>query len=151
MALGAIYIGSSAAFNAFVGVGVICLGASYAMPVAVALAGGRRAFRVHALGASSIVGERYVNQDGVRRKEGQSVTVYDNGPPFTLGRWGAAINAVAVLWVIFEIVLFSMPDEIPVTRSSMSKSSYVSFRMKGDCLTTICRLCIGGFCRIRCH
>ncbi|TFY77230.1 hypothetical protein EWM64_g6782 [Hericium alpestre] len=40
--LGLIYLGSSTAFNAFVGVPVICLGASYAMPVAVSLARGRR-------------------------------------------------------------------------------------------------------------
>ncbi|KAF9472632.1 amino acid transporter [Pholiota conissans] len=40
--LGLIFLGSTAAFNAFVGVAVICLGASYAMPVAASLANGRR-------------------------------------------------------------------------------------------------------------
>ena len=40
--LGLIYLGSSAAFNAFASVGVICLGSSYAMPVVVSLARGRR-------------------------------------------------------------------------------------------------------------
>ncbi|KAL1741306.1 amino acid transporter [Schizophyllum fasciatum] len=39
--LGLIFLGSSAAFNAFVGVEVMCLGASYAIPVIVLLAGGR--------------------------------------------------------------------------------------------------------------
>lgn len=39
--LGVIYFGSTAAFNAFSGVGVICLTASYAVPIAVSLAGGR--------------------------------------------------------------------------------------------------------------
>ncbi|KAG5349528.1 hypothetical protein C0989_003301 [Termitomyces sp. Mn162] len=45
--LGLIYLGSSAAFNAFVGVGVICLGASYAMPIAILLFGkeGRKQVR----------------------------------------------------------------------------------------------------------
>ncbi|KAJ6492780.1 amino acid permease-domain-containing protein, partial [Mycena vitilis] len=40
--LGLIYLGSSAAFNAFVGVAVMCLGSSYAMPVAISLMNGRK-------------------------------------------------------------------------------------------------------------
>lgn len=40
--LGLIYFGSSAAFNAFSGIGVICLTLSYAVPIAVSLFGGRR-------------------------------------------------------------------------------------------------------------
>lgn len=40
--LGLIYLGSSAAFNAFSSVGVICLGTSYALPVAISLMNGRR-------------------------------------------------------------------------------------------------------------
>ncbi|EIW60115.1 amino acid transporter [Trametes versicolor FP-101664 SS1] len=40
--LGLIFLGSSAAFNAFVGVEVMCLGASYAIPIIVLLAGGRK-------------------------------------------------------------------------------------------------------------
>ena len=88
LALGLIFLGSTAAFNAFVGVAVICLGASYAMPVAASLANGRR-------------------------------DVAD--APFSLGRWGYAINTFAVLWVAFSIVLFSMPAVIPVTRVSMSE------------------------------
>jgi amino acid transporter len=39
--LGLIYFGSSAAFNAFSGVGVIALTAAYAMPIAVSLVDGR--------------------------------------------------------------------------------------------------------------
>ena len=39
--LGVIYFGSSAAFNAFSGVGVICLTVSYCVPVAVSFFGGR--------------------------------------------------------------------------------------------------------------
>ncbi|KAL5328399.1 hypothetical protein ACEPPN_001898 [Leptodophora sp. 'Broadleaf-Isolate-01'] len=39
--LGVLYFGSSAAFNAFSGVGVICLTVSYAVPIAVSLLGGR--------------------------------------------------------------------------------------------------------------
>ena len=40
--LGIIYFGSPAAFNAFSGVGVICLTTSYAVPIAVSLIGGRK-------------------------------------------------------------------------------------------------------------
>lgn len=92
--LGLIYLGSSAAFNAFVGVAVICLGASYAMPIAILL----------------------FNGNG--RKE-------MDGAPFSLGRWGWTANVVALLWVVFEIVLFSMPAVIPVTQVTMNYASVV--------------------------
>ncbi|KAF9074339.1 amino acid transporter [Rhodocollybia butyracea] len=91
--LGLIYLGSSAAFNAFVGVAVMCLGASYAMPVFISLINGREA-------------------------------MVDS--PFPLGkRRGFIINLSAVLWVCFEIVLFSMPAVVPVTKSSMNYASVV--------------------------
>ncbi|RDB17717.1 Choline transport protein [Hypsizygus marmoreus] len=90
--LGLIYLGSSAAFNAFVGVAVICLSASYAMPIALSLAGGR-----------SEMGDA----------------------PYKLGRWGKPLNAWAVAWVIFEIVLFSMPAVVPVTQVTMNYASVV--------------------------
>ncbi|KXN92553.1 Amino-acid permease BAT1 [Leucoagaricus sp. SymC.cos] len=90
--LGLIFLGSSAAFNAFVGVAVICLGASYAMPVLLSVLNQRRGM---------------------------------NGAPYSLGRWGFFINWFAVLWVLFEIVLFSMPAVIPVTLTSMNYASVV--------------------------
>jgi amino acid transporter len=86
--LGLVYLCSSAAFNAFAGVAVMCLGASYAMPVAISLMNARR-------------------------------DVHD--APFNLGRFGTVINVVAVLWIMFVTVLFSMPAVIPVTRWSMSE------------------------------
>ncbi|KAI0835229.1 amino acid transporter [Hypoxylon sp. FL0890] len=43
--LGVIYFGSSAAFNAFSGVGVIALTASYATPIVVSMLGGRQTVR----------------------------------------------------------------------------------------------------------
>ncbi|VUC26891.1 unnamed protein product [Clonostachys rosea] len=43
--LGLIYFGSTAAFNAFSGVGVMCLTASYAAPIAISLATGRKQIR----------------------------------------------------------------------------------------------------------
>ncbi|KAJ3568098.1 hypothetical protein NP233_g5935 [Leucocoprinus birnbaumii] len=90
--LGLIFLGSSTAFNAFVGVAVICLGASYAMPVFLAVLDRRR----------------------------QMVDA-----PYNLGRWGYIINWLAVLWVLFEIVLFCMPAVVPVTSSSMNYASVV--------------------------
>ena len=29
--------------------------------------------------------------------------------PWTLGRWGPAINVVAVVWIVFMVVLMSLP------------------------------------------
>ena len=45
--LGLIYLGSSTAFNAFVGVAVVCLGTSYALPVAISLAWAAGRFQMH--------------------------------------------------------------------------------------------------------
>ncbi|KAL4071524.1 amino acid/polyamine transporter I [Scleroderma yunnanense] len=92
VALGLIYLGSSTAFNAFVGVAVMCLGASYAMPVVISLMNGRKDMR---------------------------------DAPFCLGRAGMTVNVVAVLWVVFSIVLFSMPAVVPVTRVTMNYASVV--------------------------
>lgn len=111
--LGLIYLGSSTAFNAFVGVAVMCLGASYALPVAISLVGGRR-------------------------------EVAD--APFGLGRLGAAVNAIAVLWIAFAIVLFSMPANVPVTRVTMSCVSFLLYETSAD-LTF--RLRLGSVCRVR--
>ncbi|XP_006455729.1 hypothetical protein AGABI2DRAFT_187912 [Agaricus bisporus var. bisporus H97] len=90
--LGLIFLGSSAAFNAFVGVAVICLGASYAMPVLLSVLNRRREM---------------------------------HDAPYNLGRFGYFINGFAVVWVMFEIVLFSMPAVIPVTSTSMNYAPVV--------------------------
>ena len=86
--LGLIYLGSSTAFNAFVGVAVMCLGSSNAMAIGVSL---------------------------FNRRKGVA------GSPFSLGKFGIFLNIIAVLWIAFEIVLFSMPAVVPVTPSSMSE------------------------------
>ncbi|KAL1741289.1 amino acid/polyamine transporter I [Schizophyllum fasciatum] len=91
--LGLVYLGSSAAFNAFVGVEAMCLGASYAVPILVLMLNGRKGL-------------------GGRR----------GGPPYALGRWGWVANIVAVLWVGLEMVLFSMPAVLPVEKETMSES-----------------------------
>jgi hypothetical protein len=38
-----LYFGSSAAFNAFIGVAVICLGSSYLVPISISFFSGRKA------------------------------------------------------------------------------------------------------------
>ncbi|KAI3614804.1 hypothetical protein WG66_003353 [Moniliophthora roreri] len=90
--LGLIYLGSSTAFNAFVGVAVICLGASNGMTILISLMNGRK-------------------------------DMVDS--PFPLGKWGVPLNTIAVLWVMFEIVLFCMPAVVPVTRVTMNYASVV--------------------------
>ena len=86
--LGLIYLGSSTAFNAFVGVAVMCLGSSNAMAISVSL---------------------------FNRRKGVA------GSPFSLGKFGIFLNIISVLWIAFEIVLFSMPAVVPVTPSSTSE------------------------------
>ncbi|KAL1682103.1 amino acid/polyamine transporter I [Schizophyllum commune] len=98
--LGLIYLGSSAAFNAFVGVEVMCLGASYVIPIIVLLVGGRR---------------------GVEGSLGKGI----EGAPYALGKWGWVCNVVAVLWVALEMVLFSMPAVLPVEEGTMNYASVV--------------------------
>ena len=86
--VGLLDLGSTAALNAFIGVSVLCLGSSYALPVAILLVNGR---------------------NGVE------------GTTFYMGKIkGAIVNVCAVVWVLFQIVLFSMPAVIPVTPVSMS-------------------------------
>ncbi|KAJ8073084.1 hypothetical protein PM082_019952 [Marasmius tenuissimus] len=90
--LGLVSLGPRTAYNAFVGVAVMCLGASNAMAIGVSLADRRRG-------------------------------VVDS--PFSLGKLGPPLNIIAVLWIAFEIVLFSMPAVVPVTPFSMNYASVV--------------------------
>ncbi|KAF3344696.1 hypothetical protein VD0002_g7579 [Verticillium dahliae] len=45
--------------------------------------------------------------------------------PYPLGRFGYLINGISVLWIVFAVVIFSMPVAIPVTASSMNYASVV--------------------------
>ncbi|KAJ5920774.1 hypothetical protein N7466_009100 [Penicillium verhagenii] len=40
--------------------------------------------------------------------------------PFTLGRWGAPINYVAVIWVLFISTILFFPTQMPVTAANMN-------------------------------
>jgi len=90
--LGLIYLGSTAAFNAFVGVAVMCLQASNSMPIFISLLDSRKSIESGAEGFS------------------------------LKGPWGWILNILAVTWTLFQIVLFSMPAVRPVTKTSMSAS-----------------------------
>ncbi|KAJ4156176.1 hypothetical protein NW754_007800 [Fusarium falciforme] len=49
-----------------------------------------------------------------------------NGARFTCGPIiGAMVNYVALLWILFQVVLFSMPTALPVTAVSMNYASVV--------------------------
>jgi amino acid transporter len=45
--------------------------------------------------------------------------------PFSLGKFGFAINCVTIAWICLAIVLFCMPVAIPVTPASMNYASVV--------------------------
>jgi amino acid transporter len=98
LVLGLLFLGSSTAFNAFIGVAVVCLGASYAMPIVISLANGRRGV-----------------QDAPWSFQGAHA-----------GPLGVIVNVLAVGWVLFEIVLCCMPAIVPVTKVSMSCVFYSS-------------------------
>lgn len=92
MALGLINLGSTSAFTAFISVGVIALAVSYAIPILISMAHGRRA----------VLQARW-----------------------TTGKIGWLFNTVAVAWIVFETVLFSMPLALPTTVEAMNYASVV--------------------------
>ena len=51
--------------------------------------------------------------------------------PFSLGRLGSTINAVAVLWAILLIILSFLPTERPVTKENMNYVVVVSVGLIG--------------------
>lgn len=50
---------------------------------------------------------------------------------FSLGKFGAAINATAVAWVTFLDILYCFPTAMPVTPQNMSFVSVVSVGLVG--------------------
>ena len=50
---------------------------------------------------------------------------------FSLGKFGVAINATAVTWVIFLDILYCFPTAVPVTPQNMSFVSVVSAGLVG--------------------
>jgi hypothetical protein len=44
---------------------------------------------------------------------------------FSLGKFGFAINVATVVWILFAIILFCMPNAIPVTNTTMNYAGVV--------------------------
>ena len=93
MLLGIINIGSTAAFLAFVSVGVQALGLSYLIPIAISLVCKREQVMKARWNLGSIA--------------------------------GPIVNVIAIAWIGFELVLFSMPTALPVTATTMNYASVV--------------------------
>ncbi|KAJ5217987.1 uncharacterized protein N7498_000086 [Penicillium cinerascens] len=51
--------------------------------------------------------------------------------PFSLGRYGFAINLIAVIWVVLLDILSCFPTEMPVTKENMNYVSVVSVGLTG--------------------
>jgi amino acid transporter len=49
----------------------------------------------------------YLNWRNKRRRQGEYTTA--ETAPWTLGRWGTAINVIAIVWTAFITVIFSLP------------------------------------------
>jgi uncharacterized BrkB/YihY/UPF0761 family membrane protein len=49
----------------------------------------------------------YLNWRNKRRRRGEYTT--SETAPWTLGRWGTAINVIAIVWTAFITVIFSLP------------------------------------------
>ena len=45
----------------------------------------------------------------INRRRGAGEYTTPETAPWSLGRWGSALNAVAVVWVLFLTVIFSLP------------------------------------------
>lgn len=93
--LGCIYLGSTAAFNAFVSVGLILQQVSFAIPAALLL--------YHKRSNAVLPKGRYVR----------------------LGPFGVIANLVTVLFAILITIFYCFPTELPVTGSNMSKSVFL--------------------------
>jgi amino acid transporter len=109
LALGLIYFGAAAAFNAFSGVGVICLTLSYAAPILCSVLGGRK---------QVVEGQFYLGPLGLFCNVvaiGKSIT-------YTLL---FMLLTITVAWSALATPLFCMPTYLPVTPVSMNYASVV--------------------------
>lgn len=51
--------------------------------------------------------------------------------PFTLGKWGTAINYLAILWVLFISVVLFFPPKRPVTGANMYGQLFIFLITRG--------------------
>jgi choline transport protein len=92
--IGCIYLGSTSAFNAFIGTGLILQHVTYAFPAALLM---------------------YRKRSSVWLPQSRSFRL-----PSIVG-WAA--NTVTVLFAVFVLIFYCFPVAMPVTGSNMSKSA----------------------------
>jgi len=90
--IGCVYLGSTTAFSAIIGTGLVLQQITYAIP-AILMMYRRRA-------------PQYLPSSG----------------HFNLGKFGWVINGITVAWSALQLVLYNLPVAIPVSALSMSKS-----------------------------
>lgn len=95
--LGLIYVGNTTAFNAILSMAVLGMYASYLLPIAYMM----------------IYGRTPTSHRTVRFG------------PFSLGRWGIVVNAIAILWGTLAMLFSMFPSYQPVTPENMNYSSVV--------------------------
>lgn len=105
---GLLYFGSSAAYNAFSGVGVISLNTAYVAPVAMSLFTGRKRIKT---------GRFYLGHLGT------FCNVAAIGNCISWIEWAEFANFEA--WCLLAIPLFCMPSTIPVTASTVNYAPVV--------------------------
>lgn len=133
IALGLIYFGSSAAFNAFSGVGVICLTTSYAMPIAVSLLNKREAIKDASfhLGKLGLVcnyislGTFFSSLHSLELVFAVPSSVPEEKGFGCFRPFVANSSATIQAWSLLAIPLFCMPTVIPVAATSMNYASVV--------------------------
>lgn len=109
--LGVIYFGSTAAFNAFSGVGVICLTVSYAIPIIVSLLGGRKQ-----------IAEGEFNMGAF----GLFCNIVAIGMLLIMNTsWQCETNPQPTAWSALAVPLFCMPSYLPVTVASVNYAPVV--------------------------
>lgn len=103
-----IYFGSTAAFNAFSGVGVITLTLSYAVPILASVMDGRKQIKEGSfyLGALGV----FANWVAIS-KASQQICI--------------AFLTISIVWSALVIPLFCMPTFLPVTLETMNYASVV--------------------------
>jgi choline transport protein len=115
--IGCIYLGSTTAFNAIIGTGLILQQLSYGIPSALLL---------------------------WRKRDARFLPTKDQ--TFNLGWLGWIVHPICVGWALLSLVFFEFPTSLPVSGSTMSKPIH-SFHPRGEHKTLIChrlRLCRPG-------
>ena len=90
--IGCIYLGSTTAFSAIIGTGLVLQQLTFAIPTALLMFRGRA--------------PRYLPSSG----------------RWNMGKLGWFVNGVTVAWSALQLVLYNLPLSLPVTGVSMSKS-----------------------------